>query len=150
MAQGEGFKHITVTAADDDDVVIRVGAAPKEEPAPSTTDDRADAAAPAGAAAPAEYDTPGAADNPAEGHTPAGADNPAEGDTPVGARSARPSTAATNRPRKAPAKKKRDDYRESTLEDLQSQPMPLAQKVTIIAAVVCIIGAIIYCIAFLG
>jgi len=126
MAQGEGFKHITVTAADDDDVVIRVGAVPKEEPAPSTTDDRADASAPA------------------QGHTPA------EGDTPVGARSARPSTAATNRPRKAPAKKKRDDYRESTLEDLQSQPMPLAQKVTIIAAVVCIIGAIIYCIAFLG
>lgn len=132
MAQGEGFKHITVTAPDDDDVVIRVGAVPKEEPAPSATDDRADAATPAGAAAPAQ------------GHAPA------EGDTPVGARSARPSTAATNRPRKAPAKKKRDDYRESTLEDLQSQPMPLAQRVTIIAAVVCIIGAIIYCIAFLG
>lgn len=132
MAQGEGFKHITVTAADDDDVVIRVGTAPKEEPAPSTTDDRAEAATPAGAAAPAQ------------GHTPV------EGDTPVGARSARPSTAAANRSRKAPAKKKRDDYRESTLEDLQSQPMPLAQKVTIIAAVVCIIGAIIYCVAFLG
>ena len=126
MAQGEGFKHITVTAADDDDVVIRVGAAPKEEPVPSATDDRADTA------------------TPAQGHIPA------EGDTPVRARSARPSIAATNRAHRAPAKKKRDDYRESTLEDLQSQPMPLAQKVTIIAAVVCIIGAIIYCIAFLG
>ena len=126
MAQGEGFKHITVTAADDDDVVIRVGAASKEESVPAAVDDHAAEAAPADAG------------------------DRAAGTAPVGARSARPSAEAANRPRKAPAKKKRDDYRESTLEDLQSQPMPLAQKVTIIAAVVCIIGAIVYCIAFLG
>lgn len=131
MAQGEGFKHITVTAADEEDVVIRVGAsaAAEEEPTPVSID--------------ATGTTPTADTVPAASATPASAAAPME------ARPARPSTSTTNRPRKAPAKK-RDDYRESTLEDLQSQPMPTAQKAVIIAAVVCIIGAIVYCIAFLG
>ena len=47
----------------------------------------------------------------------------------------------------APVKRKKaraDEYRETTLEDLESQNMPLAQKIVIIAAVVCIIGALVY------
>ena len=37
-----------------------------------------------------------------------------------------------------------DGYRETTLEDLESSGMPFAQRVVIVAAVVCIIGALIY------
>ena len=39
---------------------------------------------------------------------------------------------------------KPDEYHETTLEDLQSTSMPLAQKIVIIAAVICIIGALVY------
>ena len=36
------------------------------------------------------------------------------------------------------------EYRETTLEDLDSSDMPLTQRVVIIAAIVCIIGALVY------
>ena len=48
-----------------------------------------------------------------------------------------------------PAAKKKDAYHETTLEDLNSTQMPLAQKIVIAAAIVCIIGAVIYYFAFL-
>ena len=37
-----------------------------------------------------------------------------------------------------------DAYRATSLDDLKSSPMPLAQRVVIVAAVVCIIGALVY------
>lgn len=37
-----------------------------------------------------------------------------------------------------------DGFHETTLEDLQSTSMPFAQKIVIVAAVICIIGAIVY------
>lgn len=37
-----------------------------------------------------------------------------------------------------------DAHYETTLADLKPSPMPLAQKIVIVAAVVCIIGALIY------
>lgn len=47
-------------------------------------------------------------------------------------------TAASPEPSPAAA------FRETTLDDLESSPMPFAQRVVIVAAVVCIIGALVY------
>lgn len=43
-----------------------------------------------------------------------------------------------------PAPKKADSYRETTLEDLESGGMSGMQRAIIIAAIVCIIGALVY------
>ena len=85
------MKHITVTPAEDDEVIV-VGA----EPARETTREPA-------------YET------------------------------TRETT--DGKPERHP---KPDEYHETTLEDLQSTSMPLAQKIVIIAAVICIIGALVY------
>jgi len=116
MAQSEGFKHITVTPAEEEDVVIRVGATGGDGLA----------------------EEPQVEPEPVSAHQ-AEADEPARSDQPAPA----PTEAKTR------SQKKRDDYREATLEDLKSQPMPLAQKIVIAAAVVCIIGAIVYYLLFL-
>ena len=115
------FKHITVTPAADEDVVIMAGIGSDES---------------AGEALP----NPSAADeqgNVSATHVP---DSPSTNEND-----------AKNEPQKRssahrPAK---DEYREQTLEDLDSAPMPTAQKIVIIAAIVCIIGALVYCIAFM-
>ncbi len=125
MAQGEGFKHITVTAADEDDVVIVAGVVQQDDSEPEE---------PAGAPE----------DSPVE---PVGApeDSPVE---PVGAQTSAPAPAG--RTSQGPETHQRessarnDDYRETTLEDLEGKPMPFAQKVTIIAAIVLIVVAIAY------
>ena len=52
-------------------------------------------------------------------------------------------------PARKPSAKRKDTYHETTLEDLNSTQMPLAQKIVIVAAIVCIIGAVIYYFAFL-
>lgn len=106
MAQGEGFKHITVTAPEEDDVVIVAGA---KEPVDAVADIEADEPAPLPAKAPESSGRPPA--------SPGRANEP---------------------------------YRETTLRDLESTPMPLAQRVVIAAAIICIIGAVIYYLAFMG
>ena len=130
------FKHITVTAADEDEVIIAgVGAVEPTAPDAAIKPDaatRPDAAIEADAAAPsAEGADLGS--EPMPEATP-GSDRIEASTTPV------PSQAAPAKRKKARA----DDYRETTLEDLESQSMPLAQKIVIIAAVVCIIGALVY------
>ena len=60
-----------------------------------------------------------------------------------------PQTAASAAPTKPreqrePRQPREDSYHETTLEDLERTPMPLAQRIIIIAAVVCIIGALVY------
>lgn len=131
MAQSEGFKHITVTAAEDEDVVIVAGAVAEEggdavqvDPAETAVDvpDVAKASARENEAAP----------------------------KPV---ADAPETAKPKAAKQAPSKRskrKGDSYHETTLEDLQSTPMSFTQRVVIIAAIVCIIGAVIYCVAFMG
>lgn len=124
MAESEGFKHITVTAADDEDVVIVAGTG--EATAPASTQ-------PEGEASPKEAVTP----------EPAG--------EPVSDAAVQPKAEPEPKPEpepKAKAKPK-DDYRETTLEDLQGQSMPLAQRIVIVAAIICIIGAVIYYFAFM-
>lgn len=118
MAQGEGFKHITVTAAEDEDVVIHAGIARGDD----------DATAPA---------TSGDDCVEATGDQHDAGEPDREADV-----------ARLRQPTRSRAK--RDDYRETTLEDLQSLKMPLVQKIVIIAAVLCIIGAIAYCAVFMG
>lgn len=125
MAQSEGFKYIMVTAAEDEDVVIMAGLASDE--------------AIEGNSAP-------------EGN---GGNAPAMPAVEQLDESAEPEAAWQPMPEpvRQPASKAarpRDDYREATLDDLKPTPMPLAQRVVIIAAIVCIIGAIIYCLAFMG
>lgn len=124
MSQGEGFKHITVTAADEDDVIIVAGApeAVPEEPV----------------AVPEPKPVPEPEPEPApEPEKPKPAEDVAR-------------KASQDAKRKAAQKPKLEGgYRETTLEDLQGKPMPLIQKIIIVAAIVCIIGAVIYCVAFM-
>ena len=148
MAQGEGFRHITVTAAEDDDVVIHAGIVRGDDGAvPATQGDN-------------RLET--------EGDRHDGADSGQEAD--IAPRSAvrkdpvapngsdadersdlRTRTGESGRsPQPMRSRAKCDDYRETTLEDLQSLKMPLVQKIVIIAAVLCIIGAIAYCAVFMG
>ena len=49
----------------------------------------------------------------------------------------------------APSRAKSNGYSPATLDDLKGEPMSLTQKIVIIAAVVCIIGAIAYYFAFM-
>ena len=95
----DGFKHITVTAAEEDDEVIVAGAveAPDVEPEPEP--------------------------------------EPA----PVAKPDSKP--ASKTIPKEAPGD---DGYHETTLEDLEGAKMPLAQRIVIIAAIICIIGALVY------
>ena len=125
MAQGEGFKHITVTAAEEEDVVILAGAATAgDSEMPESFE------APAEALQVAEEPAPRP-----EGPTP----RHPEGE----ARRASAKQATSER------SKQKDGYHETTLEDLQDSPMPLTQKIVIVAAIVCIIGALIYYFAFM-
>lgn len=114
MAQGEGFKHITVTAPEEEDVVILAGMASSE------------------AAEEAEDVEVAAVDD--EAVQPEAVAQP-EAVQPKPVKRSKPKT---------------DSYHETTLEDLKSTPMPLAQRVVIVAAIVCIIGAVIYCAVFMG
>ncbi len=152
MAQGEGFKHITVTAADEEDVVVHAGLS--QVNAPSSPQESGDAPQAADAGRMQTDDSP-AKPLPEEENAAAGA--PSKADAPktddaspqVGAPRANSASAATGK-RRSNAPTRKDDYREATLADLQPQPMPLAQRIVIIAAVVCIIGAVLYYFVAMG
>ena len=132
------FKHIAVTAADEDDFVIKAGIvnenAPAAAPAETVPAPRPSHEEPA----PAEH-----AEKPASEESVVDIKAPAR-TSPEQVR-----TPASSQRSQSPSKKG-DTYRETTLEDLESTPMPLAQRIVIIAAVVCIIGAVIYYCAFMG
>lgn len=124
---GDSFKHIKVTAGEDEDVVIEAGLA-RESAAPEPA--RADGS---------DADRAG--------------EHPGDSASEPRAATAEPTSAAPaeQRAAAAPARKRKPDaYRETTLEDLKPDPMPMAQKVVIIAAVVCIIGALVYYFMFMG
>lgn len=120
MAKGD-FKHIQVTAAEEDEVIIAGVGAPADSMEPTVGQ--------------APKSEPMAQQPPASQSSQV-APSPAQPERP----------ATTSKPTKSSSKgvKKKDDYHETTLEDLQGTPMPLAQKIVIIAAVVCIIGALVY------
>ena len=148
------FKHITVTAADEDEVII-AGVGAVESTAPDAAIKPDAATGPDAAAEPNAATEPDAATRPDVSTEPDAAAPSAEG-SDLGSEpmpeaapgSDRIEASTTPVPSQtAPAKRKKaraDNYRETTLEDLESQSMPLAQKIVIIAAVVCIIGALVY------
>lgn len=106
MASGEPkFSHITVTADDEDDVVIEAGARPATPVAPR--------------------EEPSAA---------------VQAEAPVARRKPEP-VAADEAPEK---RSKDDDYRETTIDDLKSTPMPLAQKIVLAVAAVAVVGIVVY------
>lgn len=116
MAQ-DGFKHISVTAADEEDFVIHAGSgsAPAPQPQPQPQ---------------------------AEARQETASDLASKQNPPASGVSAPTRQKADKSPR--------NDYQPTTLDDLKGKPMPAMQKIIIIAAVLCIIGAIVYCVAFMG
>ncbi len=124
MVQGEGFKHITVTAPEEDDVVIVAGAV-EEPPIVELPADEP----------PAEVE---ARDEVESLDKVKADDEPVFDEAPV-------KQASRTLPKQA-----KDSYHETTLDDLESAPMPMAQRIVIIAAIICIIGAVIYYLAFMG
>ena len=135
------FKHITVSAAEDDDVVVWAGEK-------RVQDEPHDNRAPSGIAPDdAESDlvgsrVPESAESEPKDPAPA-EDFQTDQETPE-------SAAALNRPSQRPQKKAGDGYQATTLEDLERQPMSATQRAVIIAAVVCIIGAIVYYFVAMG
>ena len=183
---GEGFKHIAVNAADDDDFVIRVGApdvnqgaeplegaedaaanqlegadgdaaAETASVAGSASEAAADVAPVAGAAAAYEAvtdeaePTGSAVDAAAEqAAVPEGSDFASEAAPAVAAAAADVRGKAKNVAGESQRRPQKDDgYHETTLEDLKGEKMSLTQRVVIIAAIICIIGAIVYYFAFM-
>ena len=116
-----GFKHIAVTAAEEDDFVIRAGVSDQHEPEPEPELEEQE-----------EVESADSAEMVVDEKTEPEVE-PKPKPTPA----------------RKPAVKKKDTYHETTLEDLNSTQMPLAQKIVIAAAIVCIIGAVIYYFAFL-
>lgn len=119
MAQGE-FKHITVTPAEEADEVIHAGV-------------ERDAGADDIASAPPEAGIDAVSAAPPDLASTSSADKPPK--------PSKPSDCARAASKRA--------YEEPTLDDLRGDPMPLAQKIVIIAAVVCIIGALVCYFAFM-
>ena len=137
MSEGKAFKHISVVAEPEEDMVIEAGMV--EHAVSAAGESEPEAVRPA-----------------APGQMPAEIvpgqklvdDSPTAGGMPVDAeRAARGRTAGTTAAKRQAAD---DGYRDPTLDDLEGAPMPLAQKVVIVAAIVLIAMAIVYCTLFMG
>ncbi len=139
MASDKQFSHITVNAAEDDDVVIQAGSPmqPVDEPAmpcgvPVSQDDAAPADASA-ASAPADAPT-ASAPEPEIYETPAksafeGADSQDADESGASADAAA--------------------WREQTLEDLEAGPMSNMQKIVLGAAAVFVVVALVWYFCFM-
>ncbi|RDB60395.1 SURF2 Surfeit locus protein 2 [Gordonibacter sp. 28C] len=116
MADEKAFSHITVSADDEDDIVIQAGA--RTEPS---------GAVPEPVTAVDEPEVPIA-----EPDEPLPAEDAAAGDAPDagGQDDARP--------------EREGSYREQQLEDLASAPMPAAQKAVLAVALLLIVGFAVY------
>ena len=128
MADDKKYSFITVSADDDDDVVIQAGIPaaatvvepelePEPVPEPEPAEDFAPEPEPAPAAEPLVESAP----------------------APAPAVAAAPSAGA----------KQKSGYRETTLEDLDSAPMGTTQKVIIVAAVLGVLAFVAYYLFFM-
>lgn len=136
MAENGGFKHISVTAEDDEDVVIQAGVSPvaaaqDEIPQAEAAFEEEDAAAP-------EAD---ALEQPAEEPSVETAvpQQPAQASRQVAPNAG---TVRTRRREKEP-------YHETTLEDIESSKMSKTQVAVIVAAVILLIVGVFYYILFM-
>lgn len=149
----EGFKFIAVTAADEDDEVITAGVRPAVE-AGAAEPDGAKAGVVQGQAKDLAKDRAAIGDG-SSGEAQVVGDDGGASEAPevpealgVHASADAPVKPAARKPAGQSARK-REEYRETTLSDLEPQPMSTTQKAVIIAAVVCIIGALVYYFAFM-
>lgn len=126
--QTNGFSHITVHT-DDDEVVIQAGIRPAEQEGCEADKGSAEEAV----ATPVAAGTPIRTPEPAE--TAAG---------PAAAPASDPQPRTDRNAQKTASKPKKKAYRETTAEDLDVGPMPVAQKVVIAVAVLLIVGFLVY------
>ncbi|WP_304426591.1 SURF2 Surfeit locus protein 2 [uncultured Adlercreutzia sp.] len=135
MADPQGFSHITVTAADDDDIVIQAGiveaAEPEPEPEPEVEFEPEQEPEPEPEPeAELESDVrqgPGGASHSEEDARGEAEEEPAEMRHPSG---------ALSHDEAAPS----DGYHETTLADLESVKMSRAQKAVIVVALLGIVA----------
>lgn len=124
MAEVSGFKHISVSADSDDDVVIWAGA----EGASSEVPDSAQINKGASAEAPDSTQTN-------------------QGALKESSDSAKPAPAPVERTAQPAAKNQ--GYRETTLDDLKSEPMSKTQKIIIACAIAAVAAAVVYYFVFM-
>ena len=140
-----GFKHIAVNAAEEDDFVITAGAVEQAgEDAEASLDPAVEAPVEEGEVAGQAT----AASEQAEAAVPA--DDVTEAQEASEPAAEQPDSATERTERKTAKRPRPDDgYRETTLEDLKGEKMSTTQRVVIIAAIICIIGAVVYYLAFM-
>ena len=127
----DSFSHITVTPAEEDDFVINAGVAKPDERAAKAQPLPAD-----------EANLRAVSASESQGAERLESRSAPKEQQPIEARSAR-STRGKARSKVA------SEYHETTLEDLDSGPMSLTQKIVIVAAILCLIGAVTYYFLFM-
>lgn len=140
--------RITVTPAEEDEVIV-AGLPAEQTPEPARFTGIADESS----AEAASVGQTGVVGQDSNGKGPSAVEQ-ASAAKETAATSAKPSatvesaSVSTAAPEPAIAstgrRKAKDEYHETTLEDLEPTKMPFAQRVVIVAAVLCIIGALVY------
>lgn len=137
MAEVNGFKHISVSTDSDDDVVIWAGA--DAERASSEVRDSVQFIKPASSEVPdsAQINKGALGDR---------CDNVQLDEAPD---SAKPAPALAPVKRTAQSGVKDRGYRETTLDDLKSEPMSKIQKIIIACAIAAVAAAVVYYFVFM-
>ena len=139
MAEVSGFKHISVSADSDDDVVIWAGAGAGAERTSSEVRDSAQTNQGASSEVPdsAQFVKPASVE---------ACDSAQINEAPDNAKSA-PAPAPVKRTAQSGVKDR--GYRETTLDDLKSEPMSKTQKIIIACAIAAVAAAIVYYFVFM-
>lgn len=140
MAEVSGFKHISVSADSEDDVVIWAGT----EQASAEACDSARAFNVAGAEG-ASAEAPDSA----QFVKPASVEACDSAQINEAPDSAKPAPAPAPVKRTAQSGVKDQGYRETTLDDLKSEPMSKTQKIIIACAIAAVAAAVVYYFVFM-
>ena len=127
MAEVSGFKHISVSADSDDDVVIWAGAGTEG----------------------ASLEVPDSVQIQNAGTEGASAEAPDSAQINEAPDSAKPAPAPTPVKRTVQSGVKDRGYRETTLDDLKSEPMSKTQKIIIACAIAAVAAAVVYYFVFM-
>ena len=148
------FKHITVSSDSDEDEIIYAGVRGDRDEAEPIVDAGASTGEPAGVYGGNAVSEAEGSDE--EGECPVSDDALETAPTPVApaptpSPSSSPAVASAashaSEPPKGVSQKSGDEATEA--DDLDVGPMPLAQRIVIVAVVICLIGAIAYYLAFM-
>lgn len=137
MAEVSGFKHISVSADSDDDVVICAGA--DAERTSSEVRDSVQFIKPASSEAPDSVQI----------NKSASSEVPDSAQINEAPDSAKPAPAPAPVKRTAQSGVKDQGYRETTLDDLKSEPMSKTQKIIIACAIAAVAAAVVYYFVFM-